>query len=488
MTSSKAEVEVEPSKLKYITVRGSQDDEFPSLSLSPEDSDQVDNQSILNSLVATLVKYGSSGKIEPYLAESWHVSEDGKSWSFVFKKNFTCESGEKITAENFRLSLIENFHRNLSKTDKTEFNLLNGWEDFSSGKTKFPAGVAVENDALIFKFDIAPNGLLNFLRMPYFGFWCKNNFKSGVFRQDGHFSSSGPYKLIKFISNSRCLLGMRKDQPSYSVEAPQFVEIGYGLFSELKNSKVSTIAKIIYENEAPTLENFTAIDGPPVIFQGIVLHPDSDFFSHTQNRAVFSERLSAFKKKYAGYNFSNGFYLTSRQQNMEEQSARKFLRSDKKISFAVQNIPHSLETRKMWEDLFAFIFHDQDYEVLYPKKNDSGWVKGILHNNNYALRTASVYAGAHYVVSVIKMMFCTKLGISFPDPSKRICSLVENYSNENKSADHNFEENFDKIITEDKVVYPLFHARDRWLISDDINLETMPTSIIHPLFEKIRFK
>ncbi len=75
----------EISKLNYIAVRSRDSSVEPALSLDPALSDQVDNQSILNALVATLVKYGVSGKIEPYLASSWGISEDLKVWEFSIR-------------------------------------------------------------------------------------------------------------------------------------------------------------------------------------------------------------------------------------------------------------------------------------------------------------------------------------------------------------------------------------------------------------------
>lgn len=475
--------------IKYLTIRGYDNENAPALSLAPAHSDQVDNQTILNSLVATLVKFGTSGKIEPYLAEKWIVSDDSKRWQFFLKDGFSCESGIKIDAEQFKKSLLQNFRRNLEKSDKTEFHILKGWSDFIQSKADKLDGLHVEQNSLIFEFDKVPNGFLNFLRMPYFGMWCPDNFQNGLFQTDSNFSSSGAYKVERYLSKSRILLSMRKEQPSYNPEAPQYIEIGYGTVAEMRGDAEPTIGKVIVDGTIPELEKFEVVDGPPLIFQGLVLHPTSSFFSNETNRKVFARRLLDFQGNDHENTYSKGLYLGSRLDKTIVQSwPDQFEKNNEKLKIALQYLPSTEESLKNLERLFGYVFSGISYELVLPDLKNPNWVKSILNNNSYALRTASVYAGARPSVSVIKMMFCSQLGISFPDPSSRVCDLVQKYSKENKDADDIFEVEFNRIIVQDSVVFPLYHAKDRWYISDKIDIRTMPTSIIHPLFEKIRFK
>lgn len=481
--------EADEMTLRYLTIRGNAADSLPALSLAPDDSDQVDNQTVLNALVATLVKFGSSGKIEPYLASEWDVENNGRKWTFSIREGFTCESGEIIDADSFRLALIEGFKRNIKRSDKTDFSMLTGWDEFIGGNTDIPKGLKVEGHKLIFNFDIAPTGLLNFLRMPYFGYWCRDNFESGKFKKTLQFISSGPYRVERFISKSKILLSMRKNIPSYHEKAPQEIEVGYGVFEELSENSKRSIYKIIYENNAPIISGFSIIDGPPVIMHGVALHTNSKIFSSAKNRLAFSSKFKEYRSLLRDeFKFSNSFYLTSDYKQSDSSGELEiFNKIDKPIRIAMQSMPYSEETKSSWEKLFAYIFKGHEYEIIYPPMGDSSWVKGILNNEQYDLRTASVYIGAHYSLSVIGMMFCSNLGISFPDPSGKVCSLVETYSKSNRNIDKEFENSFNGAIEQDNAVFPVFHARDRWLISSEININTMPTSIIHPLFEKIRF-
>lgn len=491
MTQFQTQKMISPEEkvIKYLTIRGYDQDSFPSFSFDPTNSDQVDNQTILNTLVMTLVKFGVSGKIEPYLASSWNVSSDSKRWQFFVKDGFTCESGLKITAEFVKKSLLENFKRNLEKTDKSEFSLIRGWKIFFETDGAELLGLTTLDNSVIFEFENSPSGILNYLRMPYFGIWCPENFSNGVFKNNSNFSSSGPYKVDKIISTSRLLLSMRTDQPNYNLNSPQKIEIGYGTIDELKKSIVPTIGKVIVENDIGDLEKFENIDAPPLIFQGIVLHTSSKFFSNLTNRKVFAKRLIEFQEKNMSANFSEGFYLTSKlDKSLVQKWPNKFDKINYKLKIALQYLPSTLEVQKLWENLFSYVFDGLSYEIIYPKQQDPNWIKSILNNSDYDLRTASVNAGATHIVSAIKMMFCTRLGICFPDPSSKISQLVEDYTKNDKDADKFFEETFNKIIIEDSAVFPLFHAKERWLISKDIDINSMPATIVHPLFEKIRVK
>ncbi|XEC94212.1 nickel ABC transporter substrate-binding protein [Paenibacillus tarimensis] len=59
-----------------------------------------------------LVSYGENGKIEPALATSWDISEDGKSYTFKLRENVHYSDGTTLTAENVKRNfdtVIENY-------------------------------------------------------------------------------------------------------------------------------------------------------------------------------------------------------------------------------------------------------------------------------------------------------------------------------------------------------------------------------------------
>lgn len=470
--------------LKYLTIRGNDPKELGSLSLSPKTSDQVDNQVILNALIATLVKYGQTGKIEPYLAQSWDVSENGLEWSFNIRSGFTCETGEPISAELFVSSLKRSFKGNIGKSDKTEFNKLHGWSKFIAGSDDL-SGLSSEKNKIILKFASKPKDILNFLRMPYFGLWCnsetvKTEFDIAAFR------SSGAYKLKQVINSHLFKLEIRNDQPSYSIEAPQEVQVGTITPSDIISEQDPTIYKLIHDGIDLKKDNYQSMSSPPAIFQGIVLHPNTPFFSNLKNRRIFASRLSKFLLEQSDIKVSPGMYLDS-QKIIPRITEGPFEKPLRPLRIAFQYKSPFDQSNAFWRSMFSKVLHDVPFEIVYPDPADPMWVKNMLNNPDFDIRTAHVYAGTTYNLSTIKMMFCSDMGISFPDINMSMCKLVEKYEKQEIEVDDDFKKFFEKNLEEDATLFPIYHANDQWLISKQISMESMPTSIIYPLFENIRF-
>lgn len=63
------------------------------------------NFSILMHMFAQLYELGqASGSINPYLAHSFEISEDGTEWTFFLNEGLTCHDGEALTAEDVAYS------------------------------------------------------------------------------------------------------------------------------------------------------------------------------------------------------------------------------------------------------------------------------------------------------------------------------------------------------------------------------------------------
>lgn len=57
----------------------------------------------------TLIKFNEKGELEPCLAESWDVSEDGLTWSFKIRENVKFSNGDDMTVELVKASLERTF-------------------------------------------------------------------------------------------------------------------------------------------------------------------------------------------------------------------------------------------------------------------------------------------------------------------------------------------------------------------------------------------
>jgi hypothetical protein len=160
------------------------------------DSDSLQISLVLEQIIGTLVRTNVSGRIEPYLAESFTQSVDNKKWRFRMRENLKAEDLSPVDAQSYTRSLTRTL-RELSNWQKSvmEFSHLKGWNSFTSDKSATSiVGLYAEDNDVIFEFDVAPSSFLEILAMNYFGDWRERNDNC---EQITHLISTGPYRLKK---------------------------------------------------------------------------------------------------------------------------------------------------------------------------------------------------------------------------------------------------------------------------------------------------
>jgi len=142
-----------------------------------------------------LLKYeGDPAELKPWLAESWEMSEDGKTWTFKLVENAKFHNGDPVTAEAVRYS----FERGL-KLNKGVAWMLKDFLD--------PAGISAVDDRTVrftLKAPYAP--FLSFL--PWWFVVNPNEVKANEVDGDwgqkwltDHAAGSGPFKLGRWEPN-----------------------------------------------------------------------------------------------------------------------------------------------------------------------------------------------------------------------------------------------------------------------------------------------
>jgi len=64
-----------------------------------------DEEVIMLNVYETLTFYGLDGKVQPKLAESWEVSDDGLEWTFKLQEGVKFQGGGELNAEAVKYSL-----------------------------------------------------------------------------------------------------------------------------------------------------------------------------------------------------------------------------------------------------------------------------------------------------------------------------------------------------------------------------------------------
>lgn len=459
------------------------DSKLAHFSLDKVNADFAHNQIALNSIVGTLVKYGSSGKIESYLAESWTESTDKKQWSFKLRPNLFSETGSPITAEYFTKTLTSNLLDYSARSSVIMFDHLIGWNDFIHKKTKDINGLTFHNDTVNFSFDNNPGDLLELLRMPYFGLWIEEN---------GKLISTSAYKLDDF-KDEKIKLSIRGTWFTVTESSIPNVEISFESLehSSQEVSKNSISRYPFYVDTKKSNDGYWIIS-PPTRLESIILSPFKDnFFNKIENRKVFRNKIKKMFPHRVGAQF---FYQSAKTNDLHEDTSVTYLNPDSKISqpleFVIRKTNYSSERLSQLEELITLALEGsgRSFVIIPLETKDADWVKRSDLNITFDSRVAFVDIGGFPDWAILKMMFCSKLGINFPDPAGKICNLVSKGISTSEEINQEGIDQFNQILYDDAVVVPIQHHSDKWFVTNDIDPKSMPPTTLYPQFELIRTK
>lgn len=481
------------NSFNFIFARQSDPSKPVPISFDVLESDVSHFQTILNPLVGTLVKYTSSGKIEGYLAERWTVTNDGHQWAFVLRDNLICEDGQHIDAPSFIAQFTENLRRYSQKTSPIDFANLIGWTEFQNNRSSTIKGIqATSKNTITFNFNHRPEDLLELLRMPYFGYWCKGNFENGKWANKHKIVSSGAYYLDKIENGHEITLKARNNWFSIASESPKEIRFNFLPLSEAVKSPERTLIKVGYslpvESEP---EGFYLTKGPPTILSAFTLSPFKDgFFKDPDNRRAFQERVMKLLAERDS-SYSPFFYPTATSPLSDEKFNLSYKRT--KISKITLALPSAGYSKSEVSDLksivdSALVGSGVTSDIIIPNAPDESWRSKLASNREFDLRITPVDIGGHIQNFVVNMMFCTNMGVTFPDPSHRICQLVKDNEKADLPITQKYIDDFNGIIRDDACVIPLFHKGDKWLATKDIDPTSIPSIVVHPRFESIRLK
>ncbi len=456
-------------------------------SVSPLDSDYTANLIPMDQLVGTLVKDGRHGRYEAYLAESWQTLNESKTWNFFLRKSLYDESGTPITAQNYIWSFKTLFKLYLKRSIPPAFVHLEGLQKFIDGNSD-KLGIEVINDYQIqFKFTKRPSGLLQFLSMPYFGFYNKDNFIDGQWKDTKKIISSGAYLLSEWDGGDKMILTKRSDWFGHVKNSPQKVLLKTVPYDEAikRNEKNVIIHKQADDSDNEVPEGYNRIFSTPTFLMSLVLSPFiKNFFDNPENRLVFNKKVDEFKKDHRinsqSYIEADNFFITnsSVKSNSGTRSSKYKTYPKKELKILVSDSESAINNYV--KDLVKYALGNENikYKFVTLDQKDPEWLRKYTSNTEYDLKFTSVNSGTQPENWVVKMMFCSKMGISFPDVDNKVCSLTQKYE-DGLVNDLEYSKIFHQILDESKTVIPLFRTRDTWLYSKSLRFDNQsPTASI----------
>lgn len=463
-------------------------------SLSPLKSDFWDNLIVMEQVVGTLVKYGQFGSYEPFLANKWEASLDERRWVFYFRPSLFDERGESIDAKKFSSSFRTLLKVYSASYEPPVFKDLEGWEDFRDNKADKLGVTALDSHSLEFRFKVRPSGLLEFLSMPYYGYYNQKDFDStGKWKDELQITSTGAYRVAEAKSDY-IILTARNDWPTLGPDSPNRVRIFSSAVDDLKFDKA--VATIVSTKGAIEVNprGFTSIDSTPTLLTGFIISPFLEPFNDRQARLAFRTVIRDCVKKMKSSRgisrFSKHIYPTTDDFSVEISEFDDAIRVLRAVGpMNIKVFQYSTNNEDLWEtNLILNSIGEKigwTFEIETPEKIGPSWQKKATSNRVYPIRKAVVDVGGHPENWVIEMMFCSTLGVSFPDPSGEVCKLVADYQS-NKSFDRvDYQMRLFDAIEREASVVPLFHSGFTWLVSDRVSLEDLSPTMNVPRFDQI---
>jgi len=152
---------------------------------------------VLNNIYDPLTRYNTKeGKLEPALATSWSVSDDGLAWTFKLRPNVKFHSGEPMTAQSIKTML----DRNIKMNQGAQY-LWGGAEV-----------TAPDDSTLVIKTkDPLPIDLISSGSYAAEIYSAAAAAKGNAWFQQGHEDGTGPYKVTQWIPNQQIVLEKNPD-------------------------------------------------------------------------------------------------------------------------------------------------------------------------------------------------------------------------------------------------------------------------------------
>ena len=455
-------------------------------------SDYIRNAYLQTHLIGTLVKETNDGKYAPFLAEIIEVSPDKKEWAFKIREGLYCEDGEPITADSYAAILFK-LMREYKKSygDILGFKKLLGADQLLNPKIKNIPGLKAEGSRLIMKLRSPPERLLGRLTDRYMGYICEGNFAADgiTWKDPTRIVSSGSYVIEKFENENSVFIKLR-DRFPLNTEV-KIDKAHFRSFPELKEEHSPNHGLIQVLDSPQPIEGLTMLSGPPT-FAVVASFP-------VREHQVFRDkkRLQLFFKNLYGISRNDkpnipGVYYTKGLFPLLDRDFYEVLSIGKEplVSFtfppetAAVKISSSISGETRSHILKLLRAAGKPINVKIEEYRNS---KNEHNKKLFDIRISSVDLGSKPRFSLLDMVFCSKLGVGFPDPSGTMCRYIQaNLDRATGTMESDEIEEVHKIMLDDSSVMPLFHRSYSYQYSRSINVDSVRNIDLWPRLDQIK--
>ena len=164
---------------------------------------------LLENIHIGLVRFGRETEIIPAAARSWHLEEDGLTWSFILKKGIKFHDGRKLRAQDFKFTIERMLDPKLESPNNWLFDMVVGAKEYMKGHASHIKGIKVLNDyRLSITLEKPFNPFILHLAQP-----ASSIVPEGDYQGQGPLDSlvgAGPYKIEEY-NEDKCILKAFQD-------------------------------------------------------------------------------------------------------------------------------------------------------------------------------------------------------------------------------------------------------------------------------------
>ena len=191
--------------------------------LDPVFATDTSSARVIYQIFETLVDYDNDGNVQPLLAESWDISDDGLEYIFHLKKGVkfhksiegkpTENGGREATADDWVWSFNYILNPDTNSLRAYFLDMIKGYKDYEEKKTEQIAGITKIDD-YTFKIEIeypfAP--FLSILAYNTFNVLPKEDVeKYGTEQFNFHPVGTGPFKFEQWVQDDKIVLSKNED-------------------------------------------------------------------------------------------------------------------------------------------------------------------------------------------------------------------------------------------------------------------------------------
>lgn len=188
--------------------------------LDPSDVGAAYTLNVARMLFATLYDVSAKGDLEPFLAESYSYSEDGRSITFRLRPGLKCEDGSPLTASDVAYSFERAANPRNHFTGNAPGFLLPSI-GYLRSHADGPLSVTIETR----KYNPIAIGLISEMLVS-----CRRPYE-GMSLEDAatHPSSTGPYRLVEWVHDDRIVLVRN---PNFTLRRPRYDRVIWRVIPE----------------------------------------------------------------------------------------------------------------------------------------------------------------------------------------------------------------------------------------------------------------